>query len=712
MSRKSHKAAHPEPRTPIVLSAATERFRSLTDRLIPAAVALFSLLAFLPVLRNDFVNWDDFDNLILNSNYQGLGWAQLRWMFTTFHLGHYQPLSWLTFSFDYLLWGKEPFGYHLTNLLIHAANAALIYFLSRRLLELALPGSDEKKDLSISLAAAFAALLFAIHPLRVESVAWATERRDVLSSHFLFWTLWCYLRAATSQANGPVRQGWIAASVGFYLLSLLSKAMGMTLPVILLLLDIYPLKRLEGDPRKWFGRAARQVFIEKIPFTVLAIVMAAVALIAQEQSGALSRLEHYPLALRLAQASYGIVFYLWKTLWPSGLTPLYQLFSKPIFFDPRDWLFVASEVLVLAVTIGLLLCRRRWPAGLTAWACYIVFLSPILGLAQSGPQFVADRYSYLACLSWALLAGAALNYMLRLQGERPAALARRSIAAGCSGLIVFVLGLLTWNQTQVWRNSETLWRRALVVNPDSTRALLNLGDVLRLQNKPQEAIDRYQRALQIDPDYHDVYYRYAQALASLGQLDGAVEYLRRHVEKAPPAAAPHIDLGIFLSRQGKTDEGIREYRRALEIDPKSAEAYYGLGTSLAARGELEEAQRYLNRAIELNPEKSEFFFTLGNLLVKQNALEQAEESFRRAITIKPDFPMARNNLGRLLAARGDLPGAMEHFREALRADPMFAPAHESMAQALAQLGRREEAMEHYRKAVGLTQPGAPVGAQP
>ncbi len=542
-------------------------------------------------------------------------------------------------------------------------------------------------------------------------MAWVTERRDVLSSHFLIWTLLCYLRAKTSEKIDSDHRYWMMGALVFYLLSLLSKAMGMTLPVILCVLDIYPLRRLAGDPRKWFGPSARKVFTEKIPFAILAVVFGAVAIIAQTHAGALTHLTNYPLARRFAQASYGIIFYLWKTLWPLGLTPLYQLYPKPSVFNPLDWPFTTSATLVLTITISLFLCRKRWPSGLTAWACYIVILSPILGLVQSGPQLVADRYSYLACMSWALLAGGGLNHILQSQVDRPGVNARQSIAVGFSGLVLFALGLLTWNQTQVWRNSEALWRHAVAVNPDSTRALVYYGDMLKAQNKAWEAVDHYQRALQIDPDYTEVYSHYAQALAGLGQLDRAIEYLRKYIEKAPPSAGHHIDLGIYLSRQGRTDEEISEYRRALEIDPKSAEAHYGLGTAMAGRGLPQEAKRYLERAIELNPEKSEFYFTLGNLLVQQNSLEQAEENFRRAIKVKPDFPMARNNLGSLLAARGDLPVAMENFREALRIDPTFAPAHESMAQALAQLGRMEEAMDHYRKAVGLAQPDTTIGVQ-
>jgi len=225
--------------------------------LLPSLVALITFVVFSPALRNGFVNWDDLETLVENENFRGLSLSHLRWMFTTFHLGHYQPLSWLTFSLDYLLWGMNAFGYHLTNILFHSANAVLFYFLTLRLLAVAAPTS---KITLLKLGAGFSALLFAIHPLRVESVAWATERRDVLSAFFLLLTVLCYLKAASSEMNHKGARPWMIMSTALYVLSLLAKATGMTLPLVLLLLDVYPLGRL-GGARRWFGVDARRVWL-------------------------------------------------------------------------------------------------------------------------------------------------------------------------------------------------------------------------------------------------------------------------------------------------------------------------------------------------------------------------------------------------------------------------------------------------------------------
>ncbi|MBI2091316.1 MAG: hypothetical protein HYT78_21690, partial [Deltaproteobacteria bacterium] len=245
--------------------------------LVPVLVALATIVA------------DDYQTLVDNPRYRGLGWTQLSWMFTTFYMGHYQPLSWVTFSLDYLMWGMEPWGYHLTNLLLHAGNSLLFYFVAVRLLSLGLPQVASQRDFTLSVAAGFASLVFSIHPLRVESVPWATERRDVLSSLFLLWTVLCYLRATAVSSAGRARIWCTVAAMAVFSLSLLSKASGIVLPVVLLVLDVYPLRRL-GGRAGWLGPETRRVWWEKAPFFLLALLFGVVALFAQREVGALKSL--------------------------------------------------------------------------------------------------------------------------------------------------------------------------------------------------------------------------------------------------------------------------------------------------------------------------------------------------------------------------------------------------------------------------------------
>lgn len=293
----------------------------------PLAIALLTGIAFLPTLQNDFVNWDDRATLVDNLHYRGLGWEQLRWMLTTTLMGHWMPLTWATFGLDYLLWGMRPVGYHLTSLLLHAANAVAFYFLALRLLR---PTVTGLRELTLRLGATTAALFFAIRPLRVESVAWATGRRDVLAGLFFLLTLLTYLKAA--EADGPAGTRWLRTSVGLYALAVLSKAIVMTLPLLLILLDVYPLRRISGRVQEWAAPRARKLWAENVPYALLALVAAGMAIYAQTSRA--SPLDIHPLPARVQIALYGLGFYLWKTLIPVGLSSLYEL---PARMNALDW---------------------------------------------------------------------------------------------------------------------------------------------------------------------------------------------------------------------------------------------------------------------------------------------------------------------------------------------------------------------------------------
>jgi protein O-mannosyl-transferase len=611
-----------------------------TPPMLPAIlIVAATCIAFFPALQNGFVNWDDDRILTNNPHYRGLGWSELKWMFTTLQMGHYQPLTWLSFALDYLLWGMNPFGYHLTNLLLHAANAMLFYFVATRLLSLRDAAPREKP--AVAFAAGFAALFFALHPLRVESVAWATERRDVLSGFFFLLTILGYLRAATDENDRARRLG---AAVGFYLLSLLSKASGMALPLVLLGCDVYPLKRLGGRPRAWLGSGGRKIWLEKAPFFALAVSFGIVALIAQHQARILRTLEQHGLQARLSQTAYGLAFYLWKTVVPENLSPLYQL---PPRFEALDGRFIAGAIATVSLTISFYLLRRRWPAGLAAWVYYGVMLAPVLGPAQSGPQLVADRYSYLPCLSWAVLAGAGLQYFLRPRpGQRRPPLVPLSIAVA----VLAVLGISTWQQTRVWRDSETLWSRALAVDQSSSLAHHNLGMALAERGAFDEAIPHYRRALQINPEYVLAYNNLAVALLARGELGEATAALRRAVEIDPAYAMAESNLGIALTREGNVERAAEHFERAVALNPASAPAHYNLGLALAMLGKSEGALRQFYQALEIDPDYAEAHYHTGAVLAGNGRAAQAVAHFRRALEIRPEFPAARQALRQALGA--------------------------------------------------------------
>lgn len=576
MVNKAKPAAGVPPAPPAASAFSSAR---LLYFLLPLAV--FVLLS--GVLRNGFVNWDDDFTLQLNPAYRGLSWAHLKWMFTTFHMGHYQPLSWLTFAFDYKVWGLDPQGYHLTSLLLHCGNAVLFYHAARRLFARLPAGAGA--TWVCAPAAAFSALFFALHPLRVESVAWATERRDVLSGFFLLLSVCVYLEAA---AAGPLLSARaLAASCACYLLSLLSKGIGVTLPAVLLLLDFYPLRRHASA-------TARQLLLEKIPYAALSLAAGITGLVAAVGTGASSFLnigDSPTLPERLLQALYAAAFYFWKTLLPFGLLPLYE---RPFHIGGQPWYVHAGAAFALAAAAAALLLRRRWPGAAAAWAAFLLMLVPVAQLVPLGPYLAADRYTYLACLPFALLAGGL--FARALLAYRPAFV----LAAGAA--LLLALGLLSGRQARHWKDPETLWRRVLAGNPSSSIAHSNLGSILLdAQGKTGEAAAHFRQALASRPDYPFANYNYGNALAAQGRLEEAMEYYRRTVRLMPGYANAHFNLGNMLIRSGRPGEAAAAYRETLRLDPGYANAHNNLAVALLSLGERETARRHLLEALRLDP---------------------------------------------------------------------------------------------------------------
>jgi protein O-mannosyl-transferase len=633
---------------------------------VPSVVVLLTASAFYPTLQNKFVNWDDYKNIVENPFYRGLSWMNIRWMFTVFYMGHYHPLTWLTLAIDYLIWGLNPFGYHLTNLVFHCANAVVLYWVACRLFVSADQNLNVHEHSLVPLAAGFTALLFSIHPLRVESVAWVTERRDVLSGLFFLLTILSYLKAVKIGVDDPGHRRWMTTSLGFYLFSLLSKASGMTLPLVLLILDVYPLRRLGQTSTGWFGPKTRQVWREKMPFFGFALGAAIMALIAQYHAGALKALEEHGIASRLMQALYGMAFYLWKTALPFSLSPLYEMFPNS---DAWNWLFLIGGLLVLALGLVLFALRLRWPAILACWVSYVVILAPTLGVAQSGPQLVADRYSYFSCMSWALLAGGGLLHLWRLSASYRfvSRVPMTVIVTGLAPAALLGFGILTWKQTRIWHDSESLWRHALSIAPASSFGRNNLGNALVAQGRFEEAIDQFQEALQISPADADVTYNLGNALAQKGNFEGAAKQLQQALQINPDNAMAAYDLGNVRVRQGRLDEAIQQFQRALKIDPSLTSAHYNVGNLLSQQGKLDDAIRH----------------------------------YRLALGIDATHVKARYYLALALAEQSDLEGANKEFREALRLEPSLAEAHTGLARSLSALGKKDEAVRHYQEAVRL-----------
>jgi len=597
---------------------------------VPLLIALVTFVVFSPALWNHFVDWDDQVNFLTNNDYRGLGWTHIRWMFTSFLMGQWIPLTWMTLGLDYTLWGMRPLGYHLTNLLLHAANAALCFLVARRLLARAMPSLS---GATLTSGAAAAALFFALHPLRAESVAWVTERRDLLSGLFFLLTVLTYL-AARDAAPERARR-WTALSILCYALGCLSKSMVVTLPVILLLLDVYPLRRLEL--RQWRTPAARALLVEKAPYIGLAVFTAVMAVWAQHSNRYLTSLESVSVFERGPLALFSLAFYASKTVLPLGLSPLYEL---PARIHPLESRFALSAAAVVMVTVGVCVVARRWMALPAVWAAYVVSVAPVSGILHNGHQLAHDRYSYLSCLPLAVLFGGAMAAALvavRTGVIRPS-LARVAVAVGVAWLVG--LSLMTWHQVKVWRDNDTLWRYALDADPDCAICHSNLG------------VSLYNRRI----------------------IDLALERFERSIALRPDRVRTHGNLGLALMAAGRSEEAVSHFELVLAKYPTHNETRNNLAVSLLQLGRYEPAIVQLHEILRQEPDHVLAHTNLGSAFLDLHRPGDAAVELERAAVIKPDLPQPRVGLIKTYLALRRMDAARSQL-EILRGIDAVAAVH-------------------------------------
>ncbi|MCX5789705.1 MAG: tetratricopeptide repeat protein [Elusimicrobia bacterium] len=625
-----------------------------------AVIVIATLAAFWPSLSGQFLNWDDYKFYVINPHYRGLGWAQLRWMFTTTYNGPYQPLAWISLACDFLLWGMDPFGYHLTSLVLHCLAAVVLYGVIQQLLALA-RGPDGALRAA---CAVFGTLVFAVHPLRVESVAWVSERRDVLSGLFYLATIAAYLKAQSQQDRAKARL-WRTAALASFVLSLLAKGMGVTLPAVLLVLDVYPLRRLPAEPSRWFSRESRAVWFEKAPFAAAALAAAGIGFWGQYHGGVVRPLVSYRLAQRTAQACYGLAFYLWKTAAPVRLSPLYPL---PRSLDPWMWPFLVSAAAMAALGALLFRLRRRHPEGLAAFAHYLLTLSPVIGFVQFGPQIAADRYSYLSCLAVAVLAAGGAEELCGALAPRAwtPVLVALALAAGA-------LGGAARRQSRVWHDSQTLWRQAVAADPESAAARSNLASALFVSGSQREAVDLYRQAIVLDPELAETHTSLGAALDSLGRAREAMGEYREAVRLDPRLADARANLGAALLKQGMAAEAAAQYREAVSLKPEEPRLQHELGVALLRLREPAAAAERFRAAVRLNPDFADELFVITRELVRERRFEDAAFLLRQVLRDRPELVMGHYNLGVVLEDQHRPLDAVEEFKAALAIDPRLRP---------------------------------------
>lgn len=685
----------------------------------PVALILASLLllaatwvSFWPVQYNGFL-WDDRANILGNPDFRGLSAENLWWMLTAFHMGHYQPLTWLSLAIDYELWGLEAKGFLLTNLFFHSLVAVCFFFVTRAILRLARSCRFERgvrapePELAegwLTLAAFGAAMLFAIHPQRVESVSWVTERRDVLSG--LLWMLTVFLWLGYGRAVNRGREWlWYAGALVAFALSLSAKAWGITLPAVLLVLDVYPLGRLRAGEciGKWIPQSRqlhmvsiKRLLLEKGPFLLLAGVFATTAYLAQK-AVAMDMVKDHTMFDRIIQSGYGLLFYPWKFLWPTELMPLYLLRHD---FNPLAWPYLYAAIGSILVTLGVFWQWRRWPWLAAIWVIYGVIISPVLGLTQSGQQMTADRYSYLACLGFAILVGGAL---LRMQARRYGL----AVAALFIVVIGSLLGRATWNYTKEWKSEQTLW--AYTLRHDSTNyvALNNYGLTLEEDGDAGAAYTYYDKAVALNPTYANAYYNRGNMRSMRGDIAGALSDYDIALREDPKQVKALNNRGNIYRDLGRFQESLADHTEAVKLNPRYADAYYNRGLTHRAMNNNRAAIEDYTRAIEINPRFILAYNNRANCYRLEKDDTLALEDYNKALEIDPNYFNAWFNRANLYRDLKEWAAAAADYAKALELNPDYQPAHVNLAVCEWRLGKHANAENHFIKA-NLLSPKDPI----
>ena len=601
-------------KSPGLFSSPEKRNVILCLLLVVATLALYN-----PVNRHPFVNYDDDRYVTENPHiHQGLTGETITWAFTATEQGNWHPLTWLSHALDWQLFHQNATGHHFTSLLIHAANAVLLFLL--------LIYATGRVGPSW-----FVAALFALHPINVESVAWVAERKNVLCTFFFFAALIAYCW----YSRKPDWRRYLAFA-GFFVLGLMSKPMVITLPFVLLLLDYWPLGRMQGGP---VGTPPipqvplSRLLAEKLPLLAFSAASAMITMQAQRAGGAIRSTAQFSLDVRLENAVVAYARYLWKMIWPSHLAPLYP--------HPGDslavWQVVVSALVLLAVT-GVVARFRSQRYLLTGWLWFLGTMVPVIGLVQVGDQAMADRYAYIPLVGiFVMIAWAAVD----LADSRQIAFTARWIPAAC---VLVALSFATNRQLGYWSSSYDLWTHALAVTDRNFIAQDNLGGALLLLGRPDEAYSHFQAAAEInpsDPMSHSNLGAYLQEHGRLSEAVQQYEFTLNLTSDAGLVAATYANLGTAYRKLGQDQKARDSYDQALRQNPNQSNAYLGLGQLLEKQNQLEDAIQNYSKAVELHPTDTGLLL-LGHALERTGRRPEALKAYQAALTLSPENPEAQH----------------------------------------------------------------------
>ncbi len=644
--------------------------RALVVCLLLAAV---TLAVFWPAVHHEFINYDDPDYVTENPHVQrGLTREGLAWAFGRIHGEgtYWHPLTWVSHMLDCQLFGLRPQGHHMTSVLFHTVNAVLVFLVFR------------------SLTGAFwrcvlLATLFALHPLQVDSVAWVTERKNLLSAFFWLLTTWAYARYAEGgrlQAGGwrleeagriqesgadathhvrppQFRDGERAPratppasslqppaiyclALFFFVLGLMCKPVLVTLPFVLLLLDYWPLRRLQLSTLDLRLSTLRPLVLEKLPFFALAIASSLITIIAHRGVGTLGSVAGPPWEMRIENALLSYVRYLGKALWPSHLAVFY-----PYPTAWPAWEAVTCGLLLMVICGLVLSTARRCPWLFVGWFWFLGVLVPFIGLVQAGEQAMADRFMYVPVIGIIVAIVWGSHSLLGCGRTRQPGL----LIAGSAAVVLCMV--VTRQQLGYWKTSETLFRHAIEVTKDNYLGHKGIGDALITQGRVDEAIEQYQEALRLKPNRAESYNNLGLALHRKGRADDAISQYYQAIRLKPADATVRNNLAIALAGKGQTDEAIGQFQEALRLKPNSAEAHNNLGLALYRKGRNDEAISQYQEALRLKRNYPFACNNLGSALLKKGQIDEAIRQFQEALRLKPDYANARNNLSRALGMK-------------------------------------------------------------
>ena len=543
-----------------------------------ALVAAWTFVVFLPTLRNGFVEWDDVRMFLENPYHRGSWAMRLHGAWATHPLGEYMPVTWTSYALDRALWDLDAGGYHLTSLALHVATTLAVYAVAWRLLGLA--RGARLDDRGRALAAAAAALAFGVHPLRAEAVGWVSARGTVLGGLLLVLAVLAYLAGwERGRVAGRVPGSWLAAVASLFVASVLARATGFVLPAVLLLLDVYPLRRIRGGPGDWGGRDIRRALTEKLGLAAVGALAIPMGFLARSNRPlGFWRIEHDPL-VAVAWSVYSGAFYVWTTLWPRSLGPMYVMPTRSDLAGREMALALAT---VVGITVVALAVRQRWPAILAAWLVYAIVLAPLSGVVPFGRLLgVVDRYSYAATIGWAIAAGGAVALIWEAwtHGRLPRGRAILTVAA--VPVVLVWWSVLSWHQVQTWRDSRSLWAHAVVVSPGCVRCRVNLASRLDVNGGGAEALAQYEEALRLAPELVEIHTNIGLLLVRLGRPAEAIPHYEQVLTRYPDRLPERVNLVTGLVETGRLPEAVARFEEAPRTSSPSALLEYFEGMTRA-----------------------------------------------------------------------------------------------------------------------------------